>query len=31
MLTVVLAVVLDVLLVRLQRVLTPWLRRARAS
>jgi osmoprotectant transport system permease protein len=30
-LTVVLAVVLDVLLVRLQRVLTPWLRRARAT
>jgi osmoprotectant transport system permease protein len=30
-LTVLLAVVLDVLLVRMQRVLTPWLRHARAS
>jgi osmoprotectant transport system permease protein len=30
-LTVLLAVVLDVLLVRLQRVLTPWLRRSRAT
>ena len=30
-LTIVLAVVLDVLLVRIERLLTPWLRRARAS
>jgi osmoprotectant transport system permease protein len=30
-LTVVLAVVLDVSLVRIERVLTPWIRRARAS
>jgi osmoprotectant transport system permease protein len=30
-LTVLLAVVLDLLLVRLQRVLTPWLRRSRAT
>jgi osmoprotectant transport system permease protein len=30
-LTVVLAVVLDVTLVRIERLLTPWLRRARAS